>query len=195
MGRRAELLGLRGECLDRGRRRRVAARVPPGDPDPAVNGEWIDIVADSREQADRLAVALREEFDAEIVTDGEHVVRVTPDSETTAKLVNLFHSIGTWLGGCGLASCDVRFGDRSLTLLAPSGDQPGDPTEFLLERTRQLETALTSRIVIEQAKGVLAERHGIGVDEAFERLRRASRDAGRKIHDVAGEVVGRPAVS
>ena len=152
-------------------------------------GEWIDIVVPSQEQADRLATALREEFDAEIRSDGEHVVRVTPDNETTAKLVHLFHSIGTWLGRCGLASCDVRFGERSLTVLAPSGDQPGDPTEFLLERTRQLETALTSRIVIEQAKGILAERHRLGVDEAFERLRRASRDSGRKIHDVAREVV------
>ena len=153
-----------------------------------MTGEWIDIVATSQEQADRLAAALREEFDAEIFSDGEHVVRVTPDSETTAKLAHLFHSIGTWLGGCGLASCDVRFGERSLSVLAPSGG-PGDPTEFLLERTRQLETALTSRIVIEQAKGVLAERHGIAVDEAFERLRRASRNSGRKIHDVAGEIV------
>lgn len=154
-----------------------------------MNGEWIDIVATSQEQADRLAAALREEFDAEIFSDGEHVVRVTPDSETTAKLAHLFHSIGTWLGGCGLASCDVRFGERSLTVLAPSGSQPGDATEFLLERTRQLETALTSRIVIEQAKGMLAERHGISVGEAFERLRRASRNAGRRIHDLADEVV------
>lgn len=116
-------------------------------------------------------------------------MRVTPDTDTAAKLVALFNAIGTWLTGCGLTSCDVRFGDSSLTLLAPSDDDPGDPTEFLIERTRQLETALTSRIAIEQAKGVLAERHRIGIDEAFERLRRASRDRGRNIHDVAAEVV------
>lgn len=154
-----------------------------------MNGEWIDIVAPSREQADRLAEALREDFAAEVVSDHKQVVRVTPDSNTTAKLVSLFKAIGTWLTGCGLASCDVRFGGSSLTVLAPSGEEPGDPTEFLLQRTRQLETALTSRIVIEQAKGILAERHGVGVDEAFERVRRASRDRGRDIHEVAGEVV------
>lgn len=154
-----------------------------------MNGEGIDIVATSREQADRLAEALAEEFSVEIISADDHVVRVRPDSETTAKLVHLFNSIGTWLSGCGLASCNVGFGEGSLTVLAATAEQPGDPTKFLLERTRQLETALTSRIVIEQAKGILAERHGIDVDEAFERLRRASRNAGRRIHDLAAEVV------
>ena len=114
---------------------------------------------------------------------------MTPDSESAARLVNLFNAIGTWLTDCGLASCDVRFGESSLTILPPSAGQPGDPTAFLIERTRQLELALTSRIVIEQAKGMLAERHGIGIDEAFELLRREARSARRKIHDVAADVV------
>ena len=132
---------------------------------------------------------LRADFSAEIVSNEEHVVRVTPDSETATKLVALFEGIGTWLTGCGLASCDVRFGDSSLTVLAPAAGETADPTDFLLHRTRQLESALTSRIVIEQAKGVLGERHGIDVDEAFDRLRRASRDRGRDIHEVAAEIV------
>jgi hypothetical protein len=117
------------------------------------------------------------------------VVRVTPDSETTAKLVSLFDAIGTWLSGSGLSSCDVRFGEGSLTLLPTSADAPGDPTAFLIERTRQLELALSSRIVIEQAKGILAERHGVSVDEAFEVLRGAARSGQRKIHELAEEIV------
>lgn len=153
-----------------------------------MNGEWIDIVTPSREQAEQLAGALQEDFAAEVVSHEEHVVRVTPDSETTAKLVSLFNAIGTWPTGCGLSSCDVRFGDGCLTLLPASADEPGDPTAFLIERTRQLELALTSRIVIEQAKGILAERRG-DVDEAFEVLRATARGSRRRIHDVSAEVV------
>jgi len=53
----------------------------------------------------------------------------------------------------------------------------------------QLQTALDSRVVIEQAKGVLAERGGVTVSEAFETLRRHARNNGLKLHDVAQAVV------
>jgi AmiR/NasT family two-component response regulator len=43
--------------------------------------------------------------------------------------------------------------------------------------------------VIEQAKGVLVERLALSLDEAFELLSRSARSSGRKIHDVAREVV------
>lgn len=62
-------------------------------------------------------------------------------------------------------------------------------TEASLERRAQLERALASRIVIEQAKGILSERLGLGVDDAFEVLRRAARSNQRKLHDLAREVV------
>lgn len=58
------------------------------------------------------------------------------------------------------------------------------------ERVDQLERALQSRIVIEQAKGILRERFGWTVDEAFAVLRDAARRSRRRIHDVAAEVVG-----
>ena len=152
-------------------------------------GEAIVIKAPSREQAQKLADAISENFEAEVLGDGEATVRVTPDSETAALLVALFNAIGTWLTECGLASCDVMFGEGSLTVLPASVDQPGDPTSFLIERARQLEQALISRIVIEQAKGVLAERHGLDVDRAFELLRGEARNSRRRIHDVAADVV------
>lgn len=55
--------------------------------------------------------------------------------------------------------------------------------------TRQLQHALDSRVVIEQAKGILAERHGATVDEAFEAMRSYTRSNRRRLHDVAAEVI------
>lgn len=52
-----------------------------------------------------------------------------------------------------------------------------------------LKVALSSRVLIEQAKGILAERHGLPPDQAFELLRRQARDRNLKLHDVAREVV------
>jgi AmiR/NasT family two-component response regulator len=54
---------------------------------------------------------------------------------------------------------------------------------------QQLQSALTSRVVIEQAKGVLAARLGIEMEEAFERLRKRSRNDRRRLVEIAGEVV------
>jgi transcriptional regulator with GAF, ATPase, and Fis domain len=53
----------------------------------------------------------------------------------------------------------------------------------------QLQSALTSRVVIEQAKGVLAARLNVDMGEAFERLRKRSRDDRRRLAEVAEEVV------
>jgi GAF domain-containing protein len=57
------------------------------------------------------------------------------------------------------------------------------------ERAEQLQHALDARVVIEQAKGVLVARDGLGEREAFERLRRQARDQRRRVADVAAEVV------
>lgn len=55
--------------------------------------------------------------------------------------------------------------------------------------TAQLRFALDSRILIEQAKGVLSERTGTTVEQAFQLLREYSRNHGRKIHEVAADLV------
>jgi PAS domain S-box-containing protein len=56
-------------------------------------------------------------------------------------------------------------------------------------RVAQLNTALQSRIVIEQAKGILAGRHGIAPDDGFERLRHHSRNNHVALREVARQVV------
>nr|WP_116212632.1 GAF and ANTAR domain-containing protein [Streptomyces olivoreticuli] len=53
----------------------------------------------------------------------------------------------------------------------------------------QLQAALHSRVVIEQAKGVLAERWQVGLDEAFESLRNYARPRQLRLVDLAQEVV------
>jgi hypothetical protein len=59
----------------------------------------------------------------------------------------------------------------------------------LVERVAQLQGALETRVLVEQAKGILAERHGVGIDEAFERLRSAARSRSVRVQEVAAEVI------
>jgi ANTAR domain/GAF domain len=54
---------------------------------------------------------------------------------------------------------------------------------------QQLQTALNSRVVIEQAKGVLAERGGVTMDHAFNLLRAHARRTQQRLADTARGVV------
>ncbi len=53
----------------------------------------------------------------------------------------------------------------------------------------QLQGALTSRVVIEQAKGILAERAQIDVDAAFAMLRAHAREQNRRLSDIAHALI------
>jgi GAF domain-containing protein len=59
------------------------------------------------------------------------------------------------------------------------------------ELAQQLQQALESRAIIEQAKGILMGVQGCGPDEAFEILKRASQNRNRKLRAVAEEIVER----
>jgi hypothetical protein len=94
---------------------------------------------------------------------------------------------------CAMVLADLLAAENG-TAAAPSpkpGDQAGSASEAgkLRATISQLEHALATRIRVEQAIGVLAERHRIKPREAFEQLRDAARSRGRKVIDIAGDVV------
>ena len=72
---------------------------------------------------------------------------------------------------------------------------PAGPTKEAGEAARlavtvaQLEHALTARVRVEQAIGVLAERHRLRPRQAFELLRSVARAQGRRVLEMATEVV------
>jgi GAF domain-containing protein len=53
----------------------------------------------------------------------------------------------------------------------------------------QLQRALTSRVIIEQAKGIIAEKHDVDMDEAFRRIRAEARNSGTRLAEVATRIV------
>jgi GAF domain-containing protein len=57
--------------------------------------------------------------------------------------------------------------------------------------TAQLQLALNSRVLIEQAKGAIMEREGVDATRAFELMRRRARSSERKLAEVAREVLAR----
>lgn len=74
---------------------------------------------------------------------------------------------------------------------APTGDFAAgeDETSRLRATVGQLERALSVRVRVEQAIGILAERHRIRPRQAFERLRSVARARGQKVIDIAGDVI------
>jgi hypothetical protein len=71
---------------------------------------------------------------------------------------------------------------------AAAAGEPVDP-ERLQVTVAQLEHALSARVRVEQAIGVLAERHRLRPRQAFELLRSVARASGRRVMEVATEVV------
>lgn len=100
------------------------------------------------------------------------------------------------IGGLNMFSDRVRplgVADRRLAQAMADAATIGILQQRAAHRTtvlaEQLQHALNSRVTIEQAKGVLAERHGITMDVAFQSLRRFARDRNLKLYAVASGVV------
>jgi hypothetical protein len=151
--------------------------------------ETIRFEAPTRARAESLAGELAEFAPRLVREDDRWLVEIDPDLRLTPLLLEIFHAVSRWLSENKLASVDVHFGDNRYTLLHPSDARPSHSAEFLLQRVIQLQTALDSRVVIEQAKGLLAGRLRLALDETFEIIRQAARKTGRQLHDLAEEIV------
>jgi hypothetical protein len=94
---------------------------------------------------------------------------------------------------CAMVLADLLAAENGTAAVPPPkpGNQAAPASEAgrLRATISQLEHALATRIRVEQAIGVLAERHRIKPREAFEQLRDAARSRGRKVIDIAGDVV------
>jgi hypothetical protein len=79
----------------------------------------------------------------------------------------------------------------TVTDVGDVSDRSGESgeAERLAVTVAQLEHALASRVRVEQAIGVLAERHRLRPREAFDLLRKASRSRGTRVTELAQDVV------
>lgn len=88
----------------------------------------------------------------------------------------------------GSASDDAAGSDAAVDGAA-SGGSGHEEARRLRVTIGQLERALAVRIRVEQAIGVLAERHRVRPRQAFEQLRSVARGRGQRVIDIAGEVI------
>ena len=103
-------------------------------------------------------------------------------SQTIGVLI-AFHTAAEPLSAKDMASGQALADVATIGLLHERGRRKA---HVLAE---QLQQALDSRVVIEQAKGVLAEKASLGIDEAFEMLRGYARRHNQRLVDVARLVV------
>jgi hypothetical protein len=104
--------------------------------------------------------------------------------DLTLGAMNLFARRPAALGAADLA---LGQGLADATSLALTQDRLRASEDLVA----QLQRALDSRVVIEQAKGMVAEQLEVDVDKAFATIRNAARRSGRPLADVCSDVVGR----
>jgi GAF domain-containing protein len=117
--------------------------------------------------------------------DGYHAVHAVPlrFREQTLGAMNLF----TIKPG-GLAATDHKIA-RALAEVATVAILGQRMIRHSGEVAEQLQVALNSRVLIEQAKGMLAQQGGIAMAAAFAVLRRYARRNNQRVTDVAHAVV------
>ena len=140
------------------------------------------------------------------------VVRVTDVREESTRWP-LFSASATRLSVAGVAAIPMRLSDQiigALNLYAPeprdwsdedmavAGVLAGMATSYMVnasklrqqqQLTEQLQEALDSRIVIEQAKGITAQQHAVSVNTAYQLMRVHARNNNASLRVVAEAIV------
>ena len=91
-----------------------------------------------------------------------------------------------------MSLADLIAGDTGATFPPQRPKRAADElaeADRLRVQITQLEHALSARVVIEQAIGVLAERFSATPREAFDRIRKSARSRGQRVHDLAVSIV------
>jgi transcriptional regulator with GAF, ATPase, and Fis domain len=105
------------------------------------------------------------------------------------QVIGALNLFGT--GTSPLGQADLRIG-QALADVATIGLLQERNVRRAETIAEQLQSALNSRVVIEQAKGRLAERLGLDMDQAFALLREHARKTNQRLTDVARHVIDRP---
>ena len=105
--------------------------------------------------------------------------------ETTIGTLNLFQNAARAMSDEDLTAAQAFADVATIGILHERSLRESDVIR------QQLQNALNSRILIEQAKGVIAQRNTVSMDEAFTLLRSYARNNQRGIAEVAADLVGR----
>jgi GAF domain-containing protein len=97
--------------------------------------------------------------------------------------LNLFHSAPGPLAAADLALGQALADIATIGILQERAIRRGEVL------TEQLQGALNSRVIIEQAKGVLAQRGNLTMHAAFDRLRHYARGHNLRLTEVARQIV------
>lgn len=97
--------------------------------------------------------------------------------------LNLFRSVKGPLADGDIALAQALADLASITILQAQA------ANAARRRDAQLQHALDSRIIIEQAKGMVAEHSGVDMPTAFDRIRTLARNTNTKLTDLAGQIV------
>jgi GAF domain-containing protein len=157
-----ELQAQEGPCLDA---IRTGEAVGPEVLVPR-SGRWPSFTAEALEAGFRSVTALPLRYH-DVILGALNLLSITPDA---------------------MAEAD-RIVARAFADLAAVSIVHHRSSIEAIRLNEQLTAALTSRVVIEQAKGVLAERAGVDLTEAFARMRHYARDHNRRLTDVAEAAV------